>query len=78
MHGPMRLDSNRASPDRFASPDRIRDICNILAVGLLRLRRRTVRELDPHAEHGGDKRESSLHFTGRRSGHAKPKLRRDA
>jgi hypothetical protein len=59
-------------------PPHLRDVCAILAVGLVRLRRRTAEDFarDTEQAHGG--RESSLHMAGRQSGHANSRMKATA
>lgn len=56
-------------------PVHLREISQILARGLLRLRSRTAEEF---ARHAADQGESSLHFAARQSVHANPSTRRPA
>ena len=56
-------------------PPHLREVCTILAAGLVRLRRRTAEDLARDAALGGENGESSLHFTAQPSGHAVPKRR---
>ena len=56
-------------------PPHLREVCALLAAGLVRLRRRTAEELAHDAAHGSGQAESSLHFTARQSGDADPKER---
>jgi hypothetical protein len=56
-------------------PPHLREVCDLLARGLLRLRSRTA---DGFAHDGADLGESSLHFTARQSVHANPSTRRPA
>lgn len=53
---------NALDPDRMTADERLREIGEILAAGLLRLRARRAAE-------GGDRRESSLDFSARQSVH---------
>jgi hypothetical protein len=59
-------------------PPHLREICTILAAGLLRLRRRNAEDFarDTALAQGG--RESSLHFNGHQSGHANPRMKATA
>ncbi len=50
-------------------PPHLREVCDLLARGLLRLRSRTADDFDREARTGG---ESSLHFTAHQSVHAVP------
>ena len=50
-------------------PPHLREICTVLAVGLVRLRSRTIEDIErEQGVHG----ESSLHFRSDQSGHANP------
>ena len=51
-------------------PPHLREVCTILASGLLRLRQRTAEDLARDSANYADGRESSLHFTAHQSGHA--------
>lgn len=53
-------------------PPHLREVCSLLAVGLLRLRGRTVEEFDQDAQNVGAGGESSLHFVGDQSVCADP------
>ena len=53
-------------------PPHLREVCALLASGLLRLRCRTAEEPALNAALAGDRGESSLHFTAHQSGHATP------
>lgn len=50
--------------DPLHLPLHLREVCDLLARGLLRLRSRTAEEF---ARDAADQRESSLHFTARQS-----------
>ena len=50
-------------------PPHLREVCDILAIGLLRLRRRTAEDIDRDLGVDG---ESSLHFSAHQSVHADP------
>ena len=50
-------------------PPHLREVCDILARGLLRLRSRTAEAFDRDLEAAG---ESSLHYAGHQSVHADP------
>ncbi len=58
-------------------PPHLREVCAILAAGLLRLRRRAAEDLNRDAAQARQPGESSLHFRPEESGHAFP-TRRDA
>jgi hypothetical protein len=51
----------------------LREICEILATGLVRLRRHTTENLAENGAIARDLRESSLPFATQQSGHAKPR-----
>lgn len=53
-------------------PPHLREVCTILATGLVRLRRRTAEDSARDAEQATGCGESSLHYTARQSGHAAP------
>ncbi len=53
-------------------PPYLREVCAILALGLVRLRRRTAEELARDAAEARGSGEVPLHSTGRRSVHADP------
>jgi hypothetical protein len=56
-------------------PPHLREVCDILARGLVRLRSRTADDFDRDRRAGG---ESSLHFTAHQSVHAVPLERSSA
>jgi hypothetical protein len=58
--------ANALHPSKMTPRERRAELCKILAVGYLRMRARKLRQ------HSENKRESSLHFRGRRSVHAQP------
>lgn len=53
-------------------PPHLREICSILAAGLVRLRSRTAEEFDRGCQNVGAAGESSLHFLGDQSVCADP------
>jgi hypothetical protein len=59
-------------------PPNLREVCALLAAGLVRLRRRTAEDLARDAALAGGQGESSLHFRPEQSGHAGPSHRRQA
>ena len=59
-------------------PPHLREICVILAAGLVRLHCRTAEKLAADAAKAAAEGESSLHFTGRQSVHADPLKRASA
>ena len=61
--------SNGLHPDRMTPAERLDEIADILAVGLMRLRARKSSPLSP------DPGESSLDFSPDQSGHARPRER---
>ena len=57
-------------------PPHLREVCALLAAGLVRLRARTAEDLARDAAlHARDLGESSLHSPADRSGHATPNRR---
>lgn len=59
-------------------PPHLRELCSILADGIVRLRCRTAEELARDAGLPGPDGETLLHFTARQSGHADTTRRRHA
>jgi hypothetical protein len=59
-------------------PPHLREVCQILAAGLLRLRIRTVEDSAAEEAHFGPNGESSLHFLAEPSVCANPTTRRPA
>jgi hypothetical protein len=59
-------------------PPHLREVCAILATGLVRLRRRTADDLARDAAMAEGVGESSLHYTARQSVHADPRERATA
>ena len=59
-------------------PTHLRELCGILAAGLVRLRRHTVGERADDRDEDRVEAESSLHFRANQSGHANAKYRRAA
>ncbi len=57
-------------------PPNLREICTILAAGLLRLQRRTDEDFARDVAQASDPGETSLHFPGHQSGHANRRTRR--
>src|SRR4051812_9434651 len=53
-------------------PPHLREVCGILALGLVRLRRRTAEDFDRDPPHVGGDREISLPSPARQSVHAAP------
>ncbi|TPG58028.1 hypothetical protein EAH89_08635 [Roseomonas nepalensis] len=56
----------------------LREVCALLAAGLVRLRARTAEDLASDAERAGGLRECSLHFRPEQSGRVPPQTRRHA
>ena len=56
----------------------LREVCTLLAAGIVRLRCRTAEELTRDAAQVGPDRETSLPFTAQQSGHADARCRRHA
>lgn len=65
-------------PLNQALPPHLRELCTILAAGLVRLRRRNAEDSAQEAGQAGGTGESSLHYTARQSGHADQTNRRPA
>jgi hypothetical protein len=63
--------SNPLSPDLMISAERLNEIAEILAAGLLRLRRREAEKHVSHLE------KNSLDFSPHRSGHATTRQQRE-
>ena len=61
---------NALEPDRMTTDERLREVGEILAAGLLRLRAKRPAE-------GGHRRESSLDFAARQSVHGRKPRRRE-
>ena len=59
-------------------PPHLREVCDILARGLLRLRSRTAAELSPEAAQTGGTGDIHLHCTAHQRRHANPKRKGDA
>lgn len=53
-------------------PPHLREVCQILALGLVRLRRRTAEDLARDAEQARGSGDVPLHFSARQSVHADP------
>jgi hypothetical protein len=67
-----------ADPALCQLPPHLREVCTILATGLVRLRRRTAEDLARDAARAGAGGESSLHYTAGQSVHANPRERASA
>jgi hypothetical protein len=67
-----------AGPALRHLPPHLREVCTILATGLVRLRRHTAEDLARDAARAGAEGESSLHLTARQSVHADPRERASA
>ena len=63
------------TPSNHHLPPHLREVCDILARGLLRLRSRSAEEA---ARDAADRGERLLHFSARERLHANPTKRRDA
>ena len=63
------------TPSNHHLPPHLREVCDILARGLLRLRSRTAEEA---ARDGAERGERLLHFSARQRLHANRTTRRDA
>jgi hypothetical protein len=62
----------RTALDPTHLPPHLREVCTLLAAGLVRLRRHTAEDIARDAEQAHGPGESSLHFTAHQSGHATP------
>jgi hypothetical protein len=62
----------RNAPKLRHCPPHLEEVCEILATGLIRLRRHTAENLAADGVVVRDHGEISLHFTAHRSGHANP------
>jgi hypothetical protein len=71
MSNPMKR-PNALQPDRMTARERRRELCSLLAIGLVRLHQRDVAK--PSENIG----ESSLHFPAGQSVHATPTRKEDA
>ncbi len=67
-----------STPQAPQLPPHLREVSALLGVGLLRLRRRTVEDIDLDAAQAGDQGESSLHFRADQSMYANRNNRRPA
>ena len=65
----MRRPASQGSGSLHHLPPHLREVCDLLARGLLRLRSRTAKAFDRDLEAAG---ESSLHYAGHQSVHADP------
>jgi hypothetical protein len=65
----------RNAPNSPHRPTHLREVCALLALGLVRLQRHTSDDLARDAAQLGDEEESSLHFVGHQSRHANPRDR---
>ncbi len=65
------------TPNPHLAPH-LRELCSVLATGIVRLRRRTAEELARDAAQAGPDGETALHFTTHQSGHADANRRRHA
>jgi hypothetical protein len=71
------LPTAAASPNPHLPPH-LRDVCAILAAGLLRLRSRSTEDCARDAAETGDHGEFRLHYLPHQRGHATRTNRRDA
>jgi hypothetical protein len=62
----------RRSDPNLPLPPHLRELCAILALALVRLRRHTVAELADDGACARDQGENSLHFISHQGGHANP------
>ncbi len=67
--------SGRVGQATSTLPPHLREVCEILARGIVRQRRRSIAEIDDGV---GGRGETSLHFTAHPSGHANPRETEDA
>lgn len=67
-----------SAPPNLHLPPHLRDVCAILAAGLLRLRSRMVEENTRAAVETGDSGEFRLHYLPHQRGRATRTTRRDA
>ncbi len=65
-----------SAPQAPQLPPHLREVCSILGVGLLRLRRHSAEDLTRDAAQPSDQGESSLHFHADQSVHANRNNRR--
>ena len=65
------------TPNPHLAPH-LRELCSILAAGIVRLRCRTEQDLARNGAQPGPGGETSLHFTAHQSGHADANRRRHA
>ena len=68
----------RSATSRDHLPPHLREICEILAAGLVRLRSHTAEQPTDDPTDTRLEAESSLHFRANQSGHANPRYRRAA
>jgi hypothetical protein len=62
----------RTALDPTHLPPHLREVCTLLAAGLVRLRRHTAEDVARDAGPGHGRGDISLHFTAHQSGHATP------
>ena len=62
----FRIDDSHLSPH-------LRDVCAVLARGILRLRSRNGEELNEPDRHAAETRDGSLHSTAKQRRHANPR-----
>lgn len=65
-------------PPNLHLPPHLREVCTLLAAGLVRLRAHTAEDLAHDAEQARGLGESSLHFLPKQSGRVPPQPRRHA
>ena len=66
------------NPSKLYLPPHLREVCVLLAAGLVRLRAHSAEDLARDAKAAGGSGESSLHFRPKQSGRVPPKTRRHA
>jgi hypothetical protein len=70
----MRISAPKPAPNLHLPPH-LREVCAILAAGLVRLHTHTAEDLARDAEQARDRGESSLHFSPEPSGRVPPTRR---
>ena len=65
------------TPNPYLAPH-LRELCSILATGIMRLQCRTAQDFARDTADPGPDGETSLHFTAHQSGHADANRRRHA
>ena len=78
LHRPILPANMTALTPNLHLPPHLRELCSILATGIVRLRCRTAEDLARDGGQVGPDGETSLHFTAHQSGHADAPSRRHA